>query len=259
MRKKEHVSGKLVFVFAMILTIFAPPLSTSSQELIVFTEEFPPYNYTKEGKITGASTEVVQQVLQNCGFAYTITSYPWARSYTLVQQQSNSLIYSIGRRKKREELFKWIGEITPIKQSVFALQTRTDIKIDKLDELKNYTIGTTIEDARETWLLNKGFARSTLDSNSGNSAHSKNFQKLLKGRIDLWPMPDAVAYHIVRETGFDPQKILKRVFPLEELSTVNYMAASLLTSDKIVFAIADELEKFKQTEEYALLLKKWDL
>lgn len=72
-------------------------------------------------------------------------------------------------------------------------------------------------------------------------------------------MPDAVAYYIVKKEGFDPDKILKRVFPLNELSTVNYMAASLQTSDAIVDKLSEELDKFKKSEEYRQILKKWDL
>jgi polar amino acid transport system substrate-binding protein len=250
---------KIAIYLPVVLAILILPVSVFAQKINVYTEEFPPYNYTDGGKVVGASTEVVEQVLQNCGYDYSITSYPWARSYQLVQRNENSLIYSIGRRKKRETLFKWIGEITPITQSVYALRTRTDIKITNLDDLKKYKLGTTVEDARETWLLHNGFKLENLDRTSGKYAHSRNFKKLQTGRIDLWPMPDSVAYFIVKQEGFDPETILKRVFPLTELSTVNYMAASLQTADEIVIKLSTELSKFKKTDEYKQILDKWDL
>jgi len=35
-----------------------------SQMLNIVTEEYPPYNYTQNGKVTGVSTEVVEAVLE---------------------------------------------------------------------------------------------------------------------------------------------------------------------------------------------------
>ncbi len=47
----------------------------------VLTEEFPPYNYTEGGKITGLGTEVVEAVLQQLGLQGQFQSLPWARAY----------------------------------------------------------------------------------------------------------------------------------------------------------------------------------
>ena len=237
-------------------------LSTSSfaQQLTIYTEEFPPYNFTEDGKIVGVSMEVVEAVMKEAGLGYKIAIYPWARTYKYTQQRPNSLIFSISRRSKRETEFKWIGIITPSRHAVFALISRTDIQIEKIGDLKNYQIGTTIGDARETFLLNNGFEVGKLHRIGGATANNKNYEKLKLGRIDVWPMPEAVAHYILKQAGDDPDKSIRKVFVFEEMSKGGYYIASGLdTSDEVVNKIRDALENFKKTPKYNDILAKWGL
>jgi len=108
-----------------------------AEKLTIYTEEFPPFSYTENDKVIGASTEVIEAIMKKNGLDYQIKTYPWARSYAVVQKQKNSFIYSISRRENREKLFQWVGEIVPSKQSVFALKSRNDISVKSLEDLKN--------------------------------------------------------------------------------------------------------------------------
>ncbi|MCP4160824.1 MAG: hypothetical protein GY760_12190 [Deltaproteobacteria bacterium] len=47
-----------------------------AESLEIVTEEFPPFNYTENGKITGCSTEVVEAVLKEAGIKGNPVSYP---------------------------------------------------------------------------------------------------------------------------------------------------------------------------------------
>jgi len=234
--------------------------SLNAQTLTVYTEEFPPFNFTENNKIVGVSTEVVEAVMKRAGIAYKLESLPWARAFKYAKDQPNTLIYSISRRAKREELFKWIGILVPTVQSVFALTERTDIKIEQLEDLKRHQIGTTIEDARETYLLNKGFQLGDLQRVGGDTSYLQNFKKLRMGRIDVWPMPDAVAYYIVSKAGYDPQMVLRKVFEFSEISQGGYyIAGSKNTSDEIVEKIQNVLKIFQKTPKYRGILEKWGL
>jgi len=243
---------------ALIIILIACTLQ--AQTLTIYTEEFPPFNYTNNNQIEGVSTDIVNAVMKKTYFDYSIISIPWARAYKMSQEDPNSLIFSISRRVKRENLFKWIGIIVPSVHSVFALKSRDDIIIDKLDDLKQYQIGTAIEDARETYLVTKGFELKKFQRVAGKSAYLQNYKKLKKERIDVWPMTDAVMNYIVRKTGDDPTKVLKKVYEFSELSTGGYyIAASLSTPDKVVNELKKALEDFKKTLEYKKILQKWGM
>ena len=129
-----------------------------------------------------------------------------------------------------------------------------------MDDLKKYRIGTSVDDARESYLLSKGFQLSDFQRTGGNNANLTNFQKIVDARIDLWPMPDAVAYYIAKQEGHnDPNNVLHKVFALDELSGGYYLAASLKTSDAIVEKIAAALDRYLQTDDYQQVLSNWGL
>ena len=251
------MTKKILTLTGLLPLLFA--ITIHAATLTVYTEEFPPFQFKENDKIVGASAEVVEAVLKSAGVSYEMNSYPWARSYQLAQEKEDSLIFSISRQEKREALFKWIGVIVPCQYSVFALQSRSDIQVATLTDMKKYKIGTTLKDARESYLESKGFDLNTFDRTSGDNSHVSNYKKLKAGRIDLWPMPDAVAYHVAKTEGDDPAALLKRVLPLTEISTGYYLAASLQTSDETVKTIRTALEKFVATPEYKAILAKWNM
>ncbi|WP_428633659.1 substrate-binding periplasmic protein [Sedimenticola sp.] len=220
----------------------------------------PPYNYTQDDALTGVSTEVVKRVMELAGEDYSIKSYPWARSYVSAQSGPGNLIYSINRIEKREKLFKWIGEIAPNTTSVYALKTRTDIQANSLDDIQKFAIVTTFRDAKEMYLISKGFNKLKFARLSGKDTNLRAYKLLKDGTVDVWPMTDAVAYHIARQNGDDPDKIFRKVIPVAEVSTKGYyIAASLDTPNELVAHISTTLEKFKTTEEYKSILKRWGL
>ena len=242
---------KIALVFLFILLSASITHLAFAQQLTIYTEEFPPFNFSEAGKISGVSTEVVQRVLSDAGFKTKFVSLPWEQAYKLAQKKENALIYSISRRPNREKLFKWIGILTPTTYSVFGLTSRDDIRVNKLEDLKKYRIGVVKDDAREQYLLGKGFKLSDFKRIGGKDPQNKNLKKLIANKIDVWPMPDAVAYYVAKQQGHDnPAGILRKVFSLDELSGGYYLAASLNTSDRVVSRVAAALENFKQKKAY---------
>ncbi len=248
---------KLLLTFLVFLLSVSPHLRADT--ISIYTEEFPPFNYTNEQNIDGVSTEIIREVMDRTGLAYNLQMFPWARSYRSTLEQQNTFIYSISRLKQREGLFKWVGKIVPVGYSVFTLGSNQDIAVDSLEDMKNYRIGTTVKDAREDYLLSKGFDIRHFDRLSGEDANLKNYRKLKAGRIDLWPMPDAVAYYIARSQGDNPKVALRRVYVLSELSTGYYLASNINTPDQVLESVRNSLRHFKATSEYITILKNWGL
>lgn len=247
-----------LMVIATLVMITGP--AGAKDTITIFTEEFPPFQYSENGKIVGASAEIVEAIMTMANVPFKVKSYPWARSYALVQEQPNTMIYSISRRPAREKLFKWAGIIVPSRYSVFALKSRPEVKIGELEDMKKYRIGTTIEDARESYLVGKGFELDKFDRISGKNANTQNYMKLKHKRIDLWPMPDAVAFHIAKGAGDNPTAVLQKAFPLEEISKGGYYLAANLKTDPALFKkIKTALEKFTESDEYEAILKKWGI
>lgn len=74
------------------------PVHAEGPELEMVTEEWPPYNYTGNGKITGISTRVVTETLHRAGIRFRITVYPWKRAYTMALRD-----WKASRRQQRTD------------------------------------------------------------------------------------------------------------------------------------------------------------
>lgn len=243
-----------LLIATVSLWIYALP-AQAVETIKILTEEYPPFNFTDKGKITGLGTEVVQAVLKEINIEGQFQSLPWARAYETAQTTENVLLYSINRSKDREKLFKWVGQITPTDFYLFSLKSR-NIHLTNLDEAKPLQIGTVNQDIGEQYLASQGFS---LGHNLQSSArYELNYEKLKSGRIDLWVMNELGAYYMSRQAGDDPALVLSKALRIAELSGGgNYMAFGLKTPDAMVERFRKGLESIKKNGTYDALQKKW--
>jgi polar amino acid transport system substrate-binding protein len=246
-----RLARRTALQFALLAGILP---SRAGETIKVLTEEYPPFNYTDKGKITGLGTEVVQAVLKEINVEGQFQSVPWARAYETTQTNENVLIYSINRSKEREKLFKWVGQITPVDFYMFSLKSR-NISLSDLNSAKNLQTGTVNQDVGEQFLTAQGFVvgRNLQSSNK----YELNYEKLKLGRIDLWIMNELSASYIARQAGDNPTHLLQKALRIPEISSGNYMAFGLKTPDALVARFRKGLESIKKNGTYDALQKKW--
>ncbi|MFC7419689.1 substrate-binding periplasmic protein [Iodobacter arcticus] len=230
-------------------------LHTAAAEVIkIVTEELAPYNFTEKGVLTGFSTEVIQAILKEMKIQGDFQSMPWARAYDTALNHKNILIYSIGRTAQREKLFKWIGPIAPANNYLFSLANH-NIKINHLEEAKKYQIGSVNTDIGEQFLESQGFIKGT--NLQSSVKYLLNYEKLKRGRVDLWVMNEMAAYHLVRKFGDDPNKVLSKAYRLDLIGDGYFMAFSHKTSDEMVERFRQGLDTIKKNGTFDLIKKKW--
>lgn len=216
---------RLVLIGSIALSIIH---TSFAQKITVVTEEYPPYNFLDSNKkVSGMSTDVVEEVLKRAKLDYHLNIYPWARAYKMAQDTPNVLIYSIGRSEKRETLFKWVDVIAPYDVYLYRLKSRPEIRVSKLEDLKNFKVGAVRDDIRAQYLEKLGIK---LDLTNADSFNSK---KLAVNRIDMFPIDEAALIALYKREGADPNTLVK-VFKLEDLSSGLYMAFSQQTADEVV-------------------------
>ena len=238
-----------------VLVLGAALSAAQGQPLRVLTEEFPPYNYTEAGQITGFSTEVVRATLAEAKLQGDFQSLPWARAYTTAQSDPDVLIYSIGRTAQREKLFKWVGVIAPTQYYLFSLPQR-NLKLQRLEDAKEYQIATVNEDVGEQYLISKGFSKG--QNLQSSVKYELNYEKLKRHRVDLWIMSELTAAFLVRQAGDDPTTMLARSLAINDLGGDGYyMAFSLNTPDALVERMRKALAAIKRNGTYDMLRKKW--
>ena len=228
----------------------------AAEPVRVLTEEFPPYNYTDRGRVTGLGTEVVEAVLKELGLQGQFQSLPWARAYETTMNTPGVLLYSIVRTPEREKSFKWVGVIAPADYHLFALAGR-DIALASLDDAKRWQIGTVQQTVGEQYLLSQGFLKGqNLQSSVRNEL---NFDKLQQGRIDLWIMNRLTAHQLVRQAGHVPGQTLKAVLPIDALNDQGgyYMAFGAQTPDAMVERFRKGLQAIVRNGTFERIQRKW--
>ncbi len=95
-----------------ILIFFFSPVGAQCADVVIYTENYPPYNYPDaNGAVTGEATQLVHNVMRASGLSYEIRLLPWTRAMRNTMSDNNALIFSIVRSPEREEEFKWLVPI----------------------------------------------------------------------------------------------------------------------------------------------------
>lgn len=238
------------------IILFVLISSAHSKTINVVTEELPPYNYTENGIIKGVSTEVVKKVLEIAGLSATFNSYPWKRAYSKALKKPDTLIYSIGRNPIRENKFKWVGVIAPVRIYFYKLKKNKDVSITSLSDAKDYKIGVVHEDYTTQFLISNNFK--DLDA---ASSYTLNIRKLFEDRVDLILVDELILISIVKKESLTAPdyslSAIEKVFFVDELSSGVYMAFSHNTDDAIVENCTKALEQIKQNSLFDSILRKY--
>lgn len=193
--------------------------------LTVVTEEFPPFNYTRDGKLAGYAVEIVQALLAQAGVDYSMASYPWERAYRMAQLKPNVLIFSIVRTPRREALFQWIAPVARRKVYLYKLAKRHDVQLQSLNDLRRYRVAVNRSDVAQTQLQALGLELGRqIDLSSQDVT---NIRKLAIGRADFIVATEFSIVALCAGAGV-PFELLERTLMLPGDSDY-YIAASLGT------------------------------
>lgn len=244
------------FLLALIFIISGTSLFAQTlDDLIFITEEYPPFNFTAEGKVQGISTDTLLEMIKLVGASQTredIGSLPWARGYNVTLNTKDVLLFSTTRTAAREKLFKWVGPIIRSEIVLFARKDR-NLSIDKLGEInkKKLRVGAVLNDVGEQILLEQGVdKRQIYRYNKG--IHLA--EMLERGRIDLLAYGKIVTLWNFKSLGFDPNEY-RIVHTLKQAEY--YYALNKKTDDQIVKQLQTALDLLKASGRLDKIIKRY--
>ncbi|MBT6096599.1 MAG: ABC transporter substrate-binding protein [Rhodospirillaceae bacterium] len=214
-------------------------------ELSFITENYAPFNYQKGGQIRGSSVELLLKMFKHAGTDRglgDIEVMNWARGYNLAQTKLNTVLFSTTRTKSREDLFKWVGPISPTKILIIG-KRESNITVNSNEDLKRYRIGAVRDDIGELLLLRNGIGSDNIYRTNSSKTTAK---MLIANRIDLWAYEGSVAFFNLREQGEDPNDY-KTLKVLEESHL--YFAIQKDTSDELVTRLQRALDEVRTAEK----------
>lgn len=215
--------------FLLMILIFstAPSRAEDLPTIRVVTSTFPPFSYVEDGTAKGIAVERARHIFADIGISPNIEVYPWARAYTIAEQEPNTLIFSMGRNEKREKLFKWVGEIAGFDVHIYRSNRRQDLNISSITELKRHKVLGLIKDIKSDCLISRGIDVATVRS------EEIAVRMILAGRADLMPSDRNAMDYRLEKMGLGPDAMVP-VLAVEELSNPLYAAFNKDTADSIV-------------------------
>lgn len=166
----------------LTLCLSLAPLSTPLAETLHFvTEEYAPFNYSKDGKITGVAVDQVEAITKAAGIDMTIEIMPWARAFATAENKPMHCVFTTGYNRERADRFVWVN---PLLKDQMVLLKRADGSRGPatMNDALHMKVGSQRGDFAVEALEDLGFTNIDLAADIDISV-----RKLLSGRVDLLP------------------------------------------------------------------------
>lgn len=236
---------RLLFALAsasLLLVNGAHAVESLDTDLVLLTENFPPYNMAKNGKnfaqdenIDGIAVDIVREMFKRADITYSLTlRFPWERIYKIALEKPGYGVFVMARLPDREKLFKWVGPIGP---DDWIMLARADSKItlETLNDARKYKIGAYKGDAIAETLAKQGLKPVVVLRDQDNA------KKLVNGQIDLWATGDPAGRYLARQDGVTGLKTVLR-FNSAEL----YLALNRNVPDDAVAKLQAALDQMRK-------------
>lgn len=238
-------------VIAAILISISVSFAMSAEDLTYYTENYPPYNYEKNGQLTGISVDTLKLVWEEMGVTpQKIEVVPWARGYNKLQKKSGTCLFATSRTPQREALFKWACPLAEGTRYVLIAKKDRDFSIDSVEDANQFKVGAIRDDVAEQLFLSQGGDSSSLESVANMTT---NLKKLEKGRIDLIAYGEGSTRKFLEDNGYDVNDY-ETVLLLKE--TPLCLAFHKSTPEDLVGKFREALGKVVESEEYQKILDK---
>lgn len=196
---------------SVLLVNGAHAVESLDTDLVLLTENFPPYNMAKNGKnfaqdenIDGIAVDIVREMFKRADITYSLTlRFPWERIYKIALEKPGYGVFVMARLPDREKLFKWVGPIGPDDWIMLA-KADSKITLNTLNDARKYKIGAYKGDAIAETLAKQGLKPVVVLRDQDNA------KKLVNGQIDLWATGDPAGRYLARQDGVNGLKTVLR-------------------------------------------------
>jgi len=208
----------------------------------LFTEFSPPSSYSTGRntslEIQGSSVDIVNEIQSRTGYINSINLTLWNDAYAIVQYLPNSALFATARTAERENMFQWVGPISPNKTYFYTLST-SGLSIETLEQAKALqSIGTPNGWFSHDFLINNNFQN--IDATSLTT--SEAFNQLINGEVQALLLPDTDVKWLADINEVSMSDLTQHI---KALDFDSYIAFSLNTPASTVQQWQDQLDAMK--------------
>ncbi|TCV68206.1 substrate-binding periplasmic protein [Pseudomonas fluorescens] len=239
-----------ISVAALLCLLFGTVVRAEQYQIV--TEEWAPYNYLENNRLTGMTTEIVRAIMALTGDDFEVLLQPSMRATQILKHRPKTIMYSLFRTSERESLYKWVGPI--VEESIHPYQLANTPPLNTLEQLLSAPqITTRHAGLMPQRLQSLGF--NNLDKSATES--QLLYRMLLAGRtgIIVGDTDAGVAYYS-RLLNIAPGTLRK--IPIELYRSSLYIAFSLDSEDEVVAAWTKALEQLRRSGELERIRRRYE-
>ncbi len=241
--------GRLFLIVGWLFAGTTGPGFAAGPVLELFTEDYPPLTFERNGDVGGGGVEIVREILHRAGLTATINLVPWSRGYARTLRQENTGLFVTALTKERELLFKWVGPIASTRGQLYA-RKGVGMKVENLADAGRVRHVAVPRD----WYLHEILLKAGLTNVHAVATPQQALRMLDAGRVDLVALNDVNIEPVAREVGLDPERF-EAVYLVSE--SPKYIVFSMKTSDTIVNACRQALASMMADGAMAEIYRKW--
>jgi len=225
------------------------------------TSSFAPLQMIQDGKPGGYAIDIVNVLVKKISsdsdqkIDLEFEFLPWNRGFrAATSDQPNILFFSLSRSPKREDLFHWVGEISPYDMHLFTLDSSVSDNPPTLQSIResNKVVGVQDGSNVEEFLRLHGFVKDR-DFLTYDDYHT-GIKMLYRQRIDFIPMTSFLARGNVCGENQDADLLVKSL-RLDSISRPLWMVFSKSTDPGLVKLFKHALESFNSGSEYRSIVE----
>jgi len=247
-KRSKTIDKNFHLALAIGLLLALPHIVIAQETKINFvTEHLPPFQTMNGDHVSGYTTEIVKKLLSKTNIDATFKIYPWSRAFNLAKNKQDTCIYKIARTRARESLFHWVGVIATTNTHFIGLKENKHIKINSLEDAKEYQIAAIRDDFTHSFLLNAGFVEHK-NLYVVNNTHTLLKLLIKNDFIDLVAADGETVEYRAKSIDISQEKF-KKYFQLNKKPLDFYLACSLKTDKKIIEQLSLALNNIKKNGE----------
>jgi len=242
---------KAIRSLAVLFLVYSFTPCGNAEEIVRLTNgEWSPY-MSKNLKHYGVFSHIVTEAFGLEGIKVNYRFFPWKRGYEIAKKGKFDGSIGWAPTRKREEDFYFTNPVTHNKKVFFHLKN-TPFKWNTIENLKGLKIGGTLG-----YTYGEEFDRAAKEGRIQVQyvpKETQNLKKLLKGRIDIFPVEIEIGYALIYSELFPKQAALltHHPKPVQETPLCVVISKNMDSqrAKRLVNAFNEGLNRLKATGKY---------
>jgi polar amino acid transport system substrate-binding protein len=242
----------LLVTLALALAAAAAAGAEERRITVVYTEWYP-YTYEENGRARGFEIETVQGVLARMDIRGDFRRLPWKRCLKMLEEGRADALVSLLKTPGREAYTIFPPESVSVSKTKFFIRADRDIRYGgSFENLRGRTVGVIAGFSYGT-----AFDRAaSLRKEEAKDAEAL-IRKVISGRNDLAAENLVVVRTLAEKMGVEKQ--IRFLNPPIHTQNLYVGFSRVRNLGKLAGDFSAALRKFKRTEEYRKILKKYGI